>query len=444
MRRALSVVGLVLASCASPPTQLLVVVTSDLGAELDTVRLEVGAPGAVPSSHEVSGVDATRPFSFGVAPAGGDATRRVRVTATALDAEDRPIVRVVRETGFRAGRTLRLELRLERSCQERYLQCAATETCVDGACVSASIDPSSLEEVVPGSELDPRDGGSPRDAGAPDAGGPGGPSCTPLVEGCGTRSIAGGTFEMGQVGVPDATPIRPGVQVTNFTMDVHEVTVARFRRFFEAGMPAPTSAIEAPGGAIAWSAEWVVLEPTPSSTSDPCNWSRVPGTREAHPVNCLTFQTALAFCAWDGGRLPTEAEWEWVARGRALLDESLRGGRSYPWGEAAPTCELAAIAECPGQDGAFTRRVGGRPPNGGMHDLGGNVAEWVLDEYGAYDSTCWTVPIPTNPRCIQGTGIRVLRGGAFELPESTALAAARFFASDRVPSQYAGIRCVYP
>ena len=114
----------------------------------------------------------------------------------------------------------------------------------------------------------------------------------------------------------------------------------------------------------------------PKSGGGQCNW-KVEG-RQNHPVNCVDWHQAAAYCAWAKMRLPTEAEWEKAARGT--------DGGIWPAGEV-PTCRHAIMDESGTGCGVrHTWAVGTRPDGAspyGALDMAGNVWEWVADWYGA-------------------------------------------------------------
>jgi formylglycine-generating enzyme required for sulfatase activity len=262
--------------------------------------------------------------------------------------------------------------------------------------------------------------------------------------GCGLVEVAGGTFTMGATTSCDtrsadpatcayyASPPQPDVTVGPYAMDAYEVTVGRFRAFWRArgadgGASIRARPVRYPDGtSIGW--DWRAQEPITAMRHAACNWTPTPDAREAHPINCVDWWTALEFCAWDGGRLPTEAEWEYAARGRAV--GGLTPGRLYPWGDTPPMrnpCDRAhwggytgdgSATLCAGDDGAFTRRVGSFPSGaaGGIFDLAGNVHEWMADSsnsYGAGPSTdpCMGRSGLVNPFC-NSSNARMLRGGS--------------------------------
>jgi formylglycine-generating enzyme required for sulfatase activity len=92
------------------------------------------------------------------------------------------------------------------------------------------------------------------------------------------------------------------------------------------------------------------------------------------PAGCVNFADAKAYCAFGGGRLPTEAEWELAARGT--------DARVYPWGNDAPTCDLVNMDGCGEKAADVGSHPKGASPYGAM-DMAGNVVEMVADFYGA-------------------------------------------------------------
>jgi formylglycine-generating enzyme required for sulfatase activity len=143
-------------------------------------------------------------------------------------------------------------------------------------------------------------------------------------------------------------------------------------------------------------------EPAPSRE---CNWA-MPG-RGDHPINCVSWDQAVAYCAWAGKRLPTEAEWEKAARGTKP--------RVYPWGNDPPSCGRAVIrsasgVRCGNQTTApvGSKQAGQSPYR--LFDMSGNVWEWVSDWY-AED---YYVRAPDrNPPGPPSGDWRVMRGGDY-------------------------------
>ncbi len=277
-------------------------------------------------------------------------------------------------------------------------------------------------------------------------------SCaTAGTPGCGMVEIGGGTFTLGAVsGAPmdcqtNATPAQSDVTVSSFAVDVYEVTVARFRAFWTARAADGGSSIRSrpvpyPNGAsIAWTRAGA--GPLPAGAG--CTWTASAGANESQPITCIDWYTAMEFCVWDGGRLPTEAEWEYLARGRGVASEGLVSGRWYPWGDdGANLCARGQIGYCPASGTTFSVPVGRYPAQGGVHDLAGNVSEWVADTLVPYDnSTCWQRLRPLNPLCIGSEAGGSIRGGSWGFPRS-ACASARAGIGANAPFGWVGLRCV--
>lgn len=270
--------------------------------------------------------------------------------------------------------------------------------------------------------------------------------------GCGLLAVPGDRFSMGSVeGAGGALDGR--VSVSLMFADTHEVTVRRFRQFWNAGHPSPAGPIRYPNGtALTVDA---ATEPLSSISGSHCNWTALAGGREDQPINCVDWATAQSFCFWDGGRLPTEAEWEYLSRHRNV--PGISAPRDYPWGDAPPVemfaiyprptpCERAQFQNCVGDDGVRTRRVGSFSATGGLFDLAGNVAEWVADRPDTYGiGPCWS-PTPVDlrdPICVNTDIGRSVRGGGFRTAGPAPLmGAARDAQAATSHEDILGFRCV--
>lgn len=223
---------------------------------------------------------------------------------------------------------------------------------------------------------------------------------------------------------PDNTPALCGLRLSAFAMDATEVSIARFARFREewaAGRLPPTMDVRYPNGVVLRATLPSIGDTTQQAVGVGCNFRfNNPALRSEHPMNCVAPNLAQYFCAWDHGRLPTNTEYEYVVR---WWGGSAAAGRTYPWGETDPTCMHANFSGCPGDDGAQTKRIGTTALGailGQIFDLGGNVGEWLADDYATYASLammpCWTRS-PNNPLCPTMAGaIASNRGGGFSNP----------------------------
>jgi formylglycine-generating enzyme len=199
----------------------------------------------------------------------------------------------------------------------------------------------------------------------------------------------------------DDTPARP-LKIAAFSIDVAEVTNVRYQSFVKAtARPAPY--------------HWKQAQPAAAKVN--------------HPVYNVSYDDAVAFCAWDGGkRLPTEAEWERAARGPFE-------GKIYPWGDRAIT---PADAVYEGKDGPAP--VCSKAKNGfGLCDMTGNLWEWCADWYDRKYYETASAENPTGPASGQ---YRVLRGGSwFDVPPLFLSLPYRSWARPPERSPTIGFRC---
>jgi formylglycine-generating enzyme required for sulfatase activity len=220
--------------------------------------------------------------------------------------------------------------------------------------------------------------------------------------------------------------------VSDFRLDTYEVTVGRFRAFVEAGYgtqakpPAAGSGAHAAITGSGWDAAWnasLAADTAALKAALKCDatfqtWTDTAGANEVLPINCVTWYEAMAFCTWDGGYLPTEAEWNYAAAGGSEQ-------RAYPWSVPASSATISevnasysvggtALCRGDGVDGCTVAdliRPGSKPAGNGRWghaDLGGNIVEWTLDWYAiAYDNPC------SNCANLLASSDRVYRGGSF-------------------------------
>ncbi|WP_433611923.1 formylglycine-generating enzyme family protein [Prescottella agglutinans] len=297
--------------------------------------------------------------------------------------------------------------------------------------------------------------------------------------------VPGGTFWMGSEDFyPEERPVHQ-VTVDGFWMDTHQVTVAEFRRFVKDTGYVTTAEI-APDPADYPDADPSLLVPGSLVFTPPDHpvslddyqqwWSWVPGAdwrhpegpgsnvggRERHPVTHVSYADALAYAAWAGKELATEAEWEFAARGGldrktyTWGDEFTPGGKhqANTWQGQFPWQNLA-------EDGFVgTAPIGSYRPNGyGLVDMAGNVWEWTSDFHTADHSASGknvaptsSCCIPRNPRVEVGEARdgevyarRVIKGGSHLCAPNYCLRyrpAARQGETEETSTCHIGFRCI--
>ena len=251
---------------------------------------------------------------------------------------------------------------------------------------------------------------------------------------CTSLEVPGGTYYRtytndgtGAIGLADPAT------VSAFHLDKYLVTVGRFRRFVAAWSAGYTPAagsgrhLHLNGGsglnasAGGYEPGWLPADSvniSPTDTNLTCDasyatWTSSPTTQESLPINCVNWYEAYAFCIWDGGFLPSEAEWEFAAAGGSNQLE-------YPWGSTDPgttnryaiygdgtACYYPSGAECTGVVNIApvgTATLG--PGPWGQLDLAGEVWEWNIDWFNP-DTAC------VNCANFTAASFRIIRGGEF-------------------------------
>ena len=218
--------------------------------------------------------------------------------------------------------------------------------------------------------------------------------------------VPAGEFPMGSdEGDDDEQPVHR-VLLDSFYIDTFEVTNGRFAKFVEAIQSEP------PWG--------FADQETPVIHAD-------------HPVRWVNWLEAWGYCLWAGQRLPTEAEWEKAARGT--------DGRVYPWGNDPPTAAHAVFGLTEGAEtvSPIGNRDQGRSPYG-VHDLAGNLYEWVTDWY---DDGFYTTTPASNPRGPAAGTAKVQRGGSYTNTPYRLRAAFRTKGDPTEHDPHVGFRCAH-
>lgn len=230
----------------------------------------------------------------------------------------------------------------------------------------------------------------------------------------GMIEIPAGPFLMGmaQSGFADDKPEHE-VDLSTFWIDSVEVTVSQYQICVNEGICAP------------------------AGQGPDCNAAQA-GDRGNHPVNCVTWEQANAFCTWANKRLPTEAEWEKAARG-------VNDHRRFPWGDGDPALLVLANPDLllVNYNNLYGSTVPvGTHPDGvspfGAHNMAGNVLEWTADYY---DGFYYTVSPRRNPLGPDSGEQRVARGGHYLAPADAATTTVRNRVQPGSADPALGFRC---
>jgi sulfatase modifying factor 1 len=265
----------------------------------------------------------------------------------------------------------------------------------------------------------------------------------------GMACAPGGVFILGRAQYLPINGLDPVpehlVKIAPFAIDVDEVTVGQIRPLVQAG------ALTAP----------VVGDPDTMAQPPECTYlGNSDAEHDAYPVNCLSWANANLACQMFGKRLPTEAEWEYVAGG-------LGARLPFPWGGDTDICHYAVVSsarallgepseclvppEAPGphpDDGTGFDVIESTVPavGGQVRNMGGNVDEWVADVFDSYAGPCWQQgsTLLVNPICtaaLAGASQHSSRGGSWQLPALSAYSYARGVSTTDAPAVSTGFRC---
>jgi formylglycine-generating enzyme required for sulfatase activity len=248
-------------------------------------------------------------------------------------------------------------------------------------------------------------------------------------------AVPGGTYLRGYdlAGDGESGDMTAPATISGFQLDKYEVTVGRYRTFVATGdgtidhPPASNAGAHPQIANSGWDPGWDVFLPLDRDAQMAalkCNsglqklstWTDSPGANETRPITCLSWYDAMAFCAWDGGYVPTDAEWNFAAAGGEAQ-------RAYPW--SSPPGDIASLDPSHASYADDNNCVGDSQPGcgptdlvpvgtdsagdgrWGHSDLAGNAYEWTLDfAQQAYPSPC------TDCADLSDTSRRNVRGGS--------------------------------
>ena len=338
------------------------------------------------------------------------------------------------------GATLHRRVTLEARCIGRMSDLASGRTCIAG--VDADADAGDRQEDGSPSVVGGWLGEALRGAGE--------------VTREDAVSLPGGAFVLGSAAtlspawastgdtLLESYPPRVAL-VRPFAIDRTEVSARRFRDALARGFRPKSGPVDN-DGPLATSSASPTASCTYRSSSDPTD-----PARDDLPVTCVTFATARAFCLFEGGDLPSEAQWEYAAAVAGRERKSL-----FPWGDTAPECATAVFGRFDSGNGdsschalgfAFGLRdattvTGDRTPSGVL-GLGGGAAEWVRGAPLPYDAACFTASGLVDAVCEAPSSEQVVRGGSFLSPREALVTTLRWKVPEGGSSSLIGFRCVH-
>lgn len=220
------------------------------------------------------------------------------------------------------------------------------------------------------------------------------------------------------------------VRLSAYKIDKYEVTSGDYQKCIDAGDCSNNNAIEPHYSGYKKDSE----------ENSYCNLGAE--GKSNHPMNCVSWFGAIAYCNWLNRRLPTEAEWEKAARGT--------DGRMYPWGNKEPNCDYAIMALYNEETDRYDYGCGinstwaiGSKDKGmspyGVYDMAGNVFEWVNDWY---DEDYYEITPSENPTGPETGRYRVAHGGSWDFDYKYGLRIFnRGYNDPDVLYNYNGFRC---
>ena len=289
--------------------------------------------------------------------------------------------------------------------------------------------------------------------------------CLPGVSCCARGDVPGGSFDRGfdhsggaaQPGTSDlVTGWQPAgaapATVSDFSLERFEVTAGRMLAVLRAydawrgaGHPAVgEGALPALGPSSGWQRDFeLALPATAAALHEELRCPEEGGATvdldPLLPINCVRWPVALAFCLWEGGRLPTEAEWSYAAAGGSEA-------RAFPWSVPASALLIDAdhaVLAPAGSPARAGSRAALDAARWGHHDLAGNLREWVLDHEPGGGLGSYGIHDCNGCAELGGGSDRIRRGGDFDSNAARARTAFRGSEAQSSVSKYHGFRCAF-